>query len=194
MIVAFGVLACRGRTDLRGAARLDGLGRAARHRRLRERARLPRPDLGAALHDRDADRARLHARAGVRGDLRLLARRRPPRCRCAGSGRSRSWPASCSPGRDEAQVAAVGRAGRRDCRPAGPRGRSVLRGHDRRDPPRAVARGQRRRGPRAATLVTSLRGHAARLVCHGTTTRLPGSSSSRACSRRGCRRSSSPGR
>ena len=45
----------------RGAARLDGLGRAARHRHLRERARLPRPDLGAA-----ADRARRARRSPSR--------------------------------------------------------------------------------------------------------------------------------
>ena len=32
-------------------ARLDGLGCAARHRRLRERARVPRPDVGAAAND-----------------------------------------------------------------------------------------------------------------------------------------------
>ena len=48
MLAAF-VLARRRRgTDVRGAARLDGLGRAARHRDLRERARLPHPDVGAA--------------------------------------------------------------------------------------------------------------------------------------------------
>src|SRR3546814_9776496 len=43
----------------RGAARLDGLGRAPRHRRLCERARLPRADVGAAAHERDANGARL---------------------------------------------------------------------------------------------------------------------------------------
>ena len=43
-------------------------------------------DVGAAAHDRDADRARLHARAGVGGALRLHARRRPARRRSAGLG------------------------------------------------------------------------------------------------------------
>ena len=41
MLVAFAVLAVAAVADARGAARLDGLGRAARHRHLRERARVP---------------------------------------------------------------------------------------------------------------------------------------------------------
>ena len=56
MLAAFVGLARRRarRGELERAARLDGLGRAARDRRLRERARLPRPDVGAAAHERDA--------------------------------------------------------------------------------------------------------------------------------------------
>ena len=51
--------------QLRRAARLDGVGCAARDRRLRERARVPRADVGAAAHERDAHGARVLARAGV---------------------------------------------------------------------------------------------------------------------------------
>src|SRR5206468_2587605 len=43
----------------RRAARLDGLGRVARHGRLRERAGVPRPDLGPAAHLGDAHGAGL---------------------------------------------------------------------------------------------------------------------------------------
>src|SRR6185437_11967176 len=71
----------RARVDpYRGRApRLDGLGRACGDRRVRERARVPRPDVGAAAHERDPHRARLHARARVGRALRVHARRRPPR-------------------------------------------------------------------------------------------------------------------
>ena len=48
MLAAFAICAVAARAELRGAARLDGLGRAARHRGLRERTRVPRPDVGAA--------------------------------------------------------------------------------------------------------------------------------------------------
>ena len=55
---ARGVRRLRGRRGrartARGAARLDGLGCAPRHRDLRERARVPRPDVGAAADERDA--------------------------------------------------------------------------------------------------------------------------------------------
>ena len=61
-------------------ARLDGLERAARDRRLRERARLPRADVGAASCDRHADSAGLLAGACVGRLLRLHPRRRPARC------------------------------------------------------------------------------------------------------------------
>ena len=50
-------------------------GALARHRDLRERARVPRPDLGAAGDERDADGARVHARARLGRALRLHARR-----------------------------------------------------------------------------------------------------------------------
>ena len=63
----------------RGAARLDGLGRAARHGRLRERARVPRADVGAAADERDEDGTRVRDGAGLGGLLRLLARGRPAR-------------------------------------------------------------------------------------------------------------------
>ena len=46
---------------------------------LRERARLPRPDLGAAPDQRLRDGDRVRDGARLRGHLRLLARRRPPR-------------------------------------------------------------------------------------------------------------------
>ena len=82
----------------RGAARPHGLGRADRDRRLRQRARLPDPGLGAAAHLGGADRGRLLARDGLRRDLRLLAGRRPPRL--AGVGRLRRHP-----GRDRARRA-----------------------------------------------------------------------------------------
>ena len=62
----------------RAAARLDGLGRAARHRHLRQRARLSRPDVGAAADQRCPHGARVRDGARVRRPLRLLARRRPP--------------------------------------------------------------------------------------------------------------------
>ena len=52
---------------------------------LRERARLPRPDLGAAADQRLADGDRVRDGARLRGHLRLLARRRPPRRRSAGA-------------------------------------------------------------------------------------------------------------
>ena len=68
-----------------GSARLDGVGRSARHGRLRERARIPRADVGAAADERDADCACVLAGAGVGGVLRLHARRRPARRRRAGS-------------------------------------------------------------------------------------------------------------
>src|SRR5581483_9057794 len=67
----------RGRA--RGPARLDGLGRAALDRRLRERARVPRADVGAAADERDADGARVLPRAGLGRALRVHARRRPAR-------------------------------------------------------------------------------------------------------------------
>ena len=60
--------------------RVDGVERAPRHRDLRERARLPRPDLGPAADQRLADGDRVRDGARLRGHLRLLARRRPPRC------------------------------------------------------------------------------------------------------------------
>ena len=81
MLTAFAALARRrgrGRAAER-SARLDGVGRAARHGHLRECARVPRADLGAAAHERDADRARVLARAGVDGVLRLHARGRQAR-------------------------------------------------------------------------------------------------------------------
>ena len=57
---------CRRRARPGGdAARLDGLGCAARHRHLRECARVSRPDLGAATGERDPDRARVRDGAGL---------------------------------------------------------------------------------------------------------------------------------
>ena len=87
MLAAFAglLVVARRRRAAERAARLDGLGRAARDRRVRERAGVPRPDLGAAAGERDADGARLLARAGVGGVLRLHARGRPARRRSAGS-------------------------------------------------------------------------------------------------------------
>ena len=79
MVAAFAVLAGGRAADARGAARLDGVGRAARDRRVRERARVPRADVGAAADEREPHRARLHARAGVGGAVRLHARGRPAR-------------------------------------------------------------------------------------------------------------------
>ena len=58
-----------------GPARLDGLGRAARHRRLRERARVPRPDVGAAADD--ARRARRSRSRSSRCGRRSSASRSP---------------------------------------------------------------------------------------------------------------------
>ena len=127
------------------AARLDGLGRAARDRRLRERARVPRADVGAAPHDGDAHRARVLAGAGLGGVLRLHARGRPAR-----------WPAwlGCAvimAGIVVAEPAAatrcVGSCGGRDP-------------HDRR-PARARLRGALRRddgcGPRSASAAAATR-------------------------------------
>ena len=76
--VGFVVIAGRARRA-RGAARLDGLGRAARDGRLRGRARLPRRDLGAGAHDRRPRGARVHARGSVRRAVRRAARRRGAR-------------------------------------------------------------------------------------------------------------------
>ena len=95
MAAAFVGFAVRGRVrPVRGAARRDGLGRAARHGRVRERARVPRAGVGAAAHERDADRAGVRARAGLRRDLRLRAGGRPSRRRrlgrvCGDHGRDR---------------------------------------------------------------------------------------------------------
>src|SRR5581483_8413503 len=69
----------RRRAGCRRPPRLHRLGRARRHRCLRERARVPRPDVGAAADERDADSARLHPRAGLGRALRLHARGRPAR-------------------------------------------------------------------------------------------------------------------
>src|SRR5204862_7548465 len=69
----------RGDPDGRRATGLDGLGRARRNGGVRERPRLSRPDLGPAADERDPHGARLHARAGVGGALRLHPRRRSPR-------------------------------------------------------------------------------------------------------------------
>ena len=63
----------------RVAARRDGLGRLARDGHLRERARLPRPGVGAKADERDADGTPVLPRARLRGDLRLRARRRQAR-------------------------------------------------------------------------------------------------------------------
>ena len=52
-------------------------GALARHRHLRECARLSRPDLGAAAGERDPDRACVRDGAGLRRLLRLLACGRP---------------------------------------------------------------------------------------------------------------------
>ena len=97
--------------DARGAARLDGVGRAARDRRLRERARVPRADVGAAAHEREPHGARLHARAGLGGALRLHARGRP--ARRARLGRLRR-----DHGRDRARRAGGGRRARAARAPA----------------------------------------------------------------------------
>ena len=81
MIAAFAgfavVAVALGQVEVPG--RLDRLERAPRHRDLRERPRLPRPDLGPAADQRRADRDRIRDGARLRGHLRLLARRRPPR-------------------------------------------------------------------------------------------------------------------
>ena len=133
----------RGDSDRRRAARLDGLGRAARDGHLRERARVSRPDLGAAPDERDADGARLHARAGLGGDLRLHARRRPARCARVGRlrgdhGRDRARGARRGP--DARPAASAGRRPR-DGHPALPRLGGLLRRDDGGDPvrPRAAA-------------------------------------------------------
>src|SRR5204863_220670 len=108
-----------GRTGIGGGALLGlllaagyalqtaGLGRAPGHRRLRERARLPRPDLGPAAHVRDTDGPRLRDGAGLRGALRDQPGRRPPR-------RSRVDGLRRDHGRDR-----PGRARRRRCPPKG---------------------------------------------------------------------------
>jgi hypothetical protein len=83
----------------RGPARLDGVGSAARDGRLRERARLPRPDLGAAAHVRHAHRSRLHDGACLR---RVSSGSRLPATasvRWVGRVARRSWSGSCWPSR-----------------------------------------------------------------------------------------------
>ena len=94
--VALGVVAAA-LGDLHAAPRLDGLGRAARHRRLRERARLSRADLGAAANVGDPHRSCLHDGAGLDRVLRLHPRRRP--ARVAGVGRLRRDHGRHRPGR-----------------------------------------------------------------------------------------------
>ncbi len=75
MLAAFALLGVVAVPDDGGAARVDGLGSASRHGGLRERARLPRADVGSAVDECDADGRRLHPRAGLGRDLRVLARR-----------------------------------------------------------------------------------------------------------------------
>ena len=93
-----------------GPARPDGLGSAPGHGHLRQRARLPDPGLGAATHERGADRACLRAGDCVGRLLRLRARRRPPRVARLGRlrrdpGRNRARGTGCGKG-----VAPIGRA------------------------------------------------------------------------------------
>src|SRR5262249_30202122 len=97
------------------AARSHRLGRPARHRRLRERARLPVPELGATADRRDPHRPSLLARAGLRRDLRLRARGGPAR-------RPRLDGLPRDHGRDRRRRA---RSGRR-ARPTGPRGAPLM--------------------------------------------------------------------
>ena len=65
--------------DLESATRGDGLERAARDVRRRQRPRVPGPELRAADHLSRADRSDPRCRARVRRLLRIPARRRPPR-------------------------------------------------------------------------------------------------------------------
>ena len=90
----------------RGSARLDGVGRAPRDRRLRGRARLPHRDVGAGAHDGSACRAPVHARGPVRRAVRRPSRRRG--ARLAGLARLRG-----DDGRDPPRRAGCGRALRR---------------------------------------------------------------------------------
>ncbi len=118
-------------------------GALARDRGLRERARVPGPDLGAAADDRHADGARVLARAGVGGGLRLRAGGRPPRRGgLAGlrrdHGRDRRSP---SPPRPTCSHASYGSRGLPyDCCRSGARLGDVLRRDDRRGPARDAQR------------------------------------------------------
>ena len=103
MLAAFVVLVVVAVPAAGRAARLDGVGRAARDGDLRERARVPGPDLGAEDDERHSHRARLCARARLGGDLRLHARRRPPRRRRLGRLRGDHGWESCSPSRPRAR-------------------------------------------------------------------------------------------